>query len=343
MTKKVLVLLSGGIDSTYAAYHLKEQGFFVKGLVLRIYDDIPTPNDLHNIEIIKNKIGFDVEIQDVRDEFRKRIINYFLSTYKEGKTPNPCARCNPEIKFYYAIKTLKEQHFNFVASGHYADIGQYKGYLTLKTSSDKTKSQEYFLARIPQDYLSFIIFPLAHVKKEFIKKEIQKLFPTLLSHKESQDVCFLKKEGVKEFLKRYHVEIKGKMVYKNTVVKEGIDILSYTRGQRRGIDFAAGHRVYVKDIDITNRAIELGERKDLASSSFTINSPIFYVPLNEIERCSVKVRYSKNAVPCQIKKIDEHKLRVVLKKPLFTITEGQLAVFYDNEYVLGSGWIDSIF
>ncbi len=337
--KKVIVLLSGGIDSSFAAYLLKESGYYIKGLVLKMYEDFPEPTLHHNIAVLEKKLGIEIEIMDIRSAFKKEVIDYFIKTYSEVKTPNPCARCNPEIKFRFGLKAMKEYGFDFVATGHYADRGYYRNHLTLKQAKDRKKTQEYFLARIRPEHLKYILFPLANFTKEYIKKASLKIFPEIIPRRESQDICFLKDINVDEFLKNAGIEIHGNMIYRNRVVKENVNILSFTRGQRRGIEFATGHRVYVKNIDPERKIVEIGDKEELKTLSFTVESPLFYVPLDEIDECFVRVRYSKSAVPCTIKKMG-NKLKVQLKEPLYTVTPGQLAVFYAGDYVLGSGWID---
>lgn len=340
--KKIIVLLSGGLDSSFAAYLLKEQGYSIFGIVLKMYDNSLSPTEIHNINIIKEKLNINIKIIDVRKEFKTQIIDYFINTYKEGKTPNPCARCNPEIKFSVGISLMKEYDFDFIASGHYADKGYYKDYLTLKTAKDLSKTQEYFLARILPNQLNYILFPLSNFTKKEVKIESRKIFPEIINRKESQDVCFLKGLKVEDFLKNSGIELIGKMVYKDAVVNENVNLLAYTRGQRRKINFSAGHRVYVKNIDTIKKIIELGKKEELAISSFNVSEPLFYVPINKISNCSVKVRYSKNAVPCTLKEIENNEIRVYLKNPLHTVTLGQLAVFYSNNHVLGSGWISAL-
>ncbi len=340
--KKVIVLLSGGLDSSFAAYILKKSGYHITGLVLKITDDFPDETDIHNLKVLQKKLNIKILFKDVRHEFNEKIVKDFIETYKMGHTPNPCALCNPMIKFYHGFRVMRESGFDFVASGHYADKGYYKNHLTLKMARDKTKTQEYFLARLPVRYIKNILFPLAGYTKKYIKEEAHRIFPDIIPRGESQDICFLRGMELTEFLEKHRAVIHGNMVYKNEIVKRDINILSFTRGQRRGIDFAAGHRVYVKNINVNLKAVEIGEKDELMVNEFTIKNPIFYLPRNLIKKCYVRVRYSKKAAPCTLQFKDPDLVKVFLNTPLYTVTLGQLAVFYRDEYVLGSGWINSL-
>lgn len=340
--RKVVVLLSGGIDSAFAAYLLKSRGFGIFGLVLKIYDNVPSFVDLQKIEKIKETLKMEVYELDVREQFKKRVVEYFINSYLNGKTPNPCAVCNPEIKFRFGFEFMKRAGYDFVASGHYADKGIYKDYLVLKKAKDKAKSQEYFLARLSRTYLEKILFPLSSYFKEDVRLESLKIFPFLEPSRESQDVCFLRGARHEEFFKNIGISAEGKMLYKGKVVREKVNLLKYTRGQRKGIGFAAGERVYVKGIDVKNKMVLLGKKDELLTREFYVKNAIFYVPYHEISTCEVKVRYSQTQTRCRIKKIEGDKHLIELETPLYTVTPGQLAVFYDGDYVLGSGWIEML-
>ena len=339
---KVIVLLSGGIDSAFAAYLLKNQGLYVHGLVLKIYDNVPGEDDFHRLEKLREILDIKIDVLDVRKFFEENIIQYFVDSYLRGNTPNPCAVCNPEIKFRFGFKFMEKMGFDLLATGHYTDKGKYMGYTVLKKAKDIDKSQEYFLARLPKRYLENVIFPLAKYVKEDLKEVASKVFPFLESPRESQDVCFLKGRTHAEFFEERGIALKGKMIFEGKVVRDNVNLLRYTRGQRRGIEFAAGERVYVTEIHPEKKELLLGRRYDLATKEFYVYEPLFYVPYSEISACQVKVRYSKAQVECKIKKARENRFLVELKKPLYTVTPGQLAVFYDGEYVLGSGWIELI-
>ncbi len=340
--RKVVVLLSGGIDSAFAAYLLKSRGFSILGLVLKIYDNVPSPMDLQKIKKIKETLKIEVHELDAREHFKKRVVEYFINSYLNGKTPNPCAVCNPEIKFKFGFEFMKRAGYDFVASGHYADKGIYRNYKVLKKAKDKAKSQEYFLARLPGTYLERILFPLSPYLKKDVKLEALKIFPFLGPSRESQDVCFLRGSGHEEFFKNIGIRARGKMVYKGEVVRENVNLLKYTRGQRKGIGFAAGERVYVKAIDAKNKKVLLGKKDELLTREFYVKNAIFYVPYHEISNCEVKVRYSQTQARCRMKRIEGDKLLIELETPLYTVTPGQLAVFYDGDYVLGSGWIEML-
>ncbi len=340
--KKVVVLLSGGIDSGFVAYLLKNKGFHVHGLVLHIYDNVPSEEDLNRLESLKELLGIKIDVLDVREYFKNKIIRYFTETYLGGKTPNPCALCNPKIKFKFGFEFMKKLGYDLLASGHYADKGIYRGYTVLKKAKDRTKSQEYFLSRLPREYLERIIFPLSTYLKDDIKSKAGKIFPFLESPRESQDVCFLRGESHDEFFERRGISVVGKMVYKGRVVRDNVNLLKYTRGQRKGIGFAAGERVYVKAIDAEGKKVLLGKKDELLTHKFYINSALFYVPYPEISTCQVKVRYSKAQAGCRIREVEDQRFLVELQEPLYTVTPGQLAVFYDGDYVLGSGWIELV-
>lgn len=344
---KVFIGMSGGVDSTVAAFLLKQQGYEVVGFTLKLIDDASRCcNDDDILRAKKNcyKLGIKHYILNLKKEFKKKIIDYFILDYLNGRTPNPCAVCNEEIKFTALIKKMKEFDFDRVATGHYANIRKNKNRYFLVKGKDKKKTQEYFLSRLKRDYLKYIIFPLGKLTKEQVLKiAIKNKF--YLPEKESQEVCFLKdNETPYEFIKKniiqddnYNtdlVSIDGKKI-KNLEYP----YYKYTIGQRKGLGIGGGLPLYVVDIDAKSKKIIVGRQEDTLKKSFIAGNLNFFVNICKKKfNADVKIRYLHKQAPAEIE-IQDDKALVIFKKTQFAITPGQLAVFYKNDLVLGSGFI----
>ncbi len=335
---EALILLSGGVDSTVALFKLLDAGYKITGLVLKLSSSVPDSAHLKNIENISKDTGIEVIVKDIEHYFKKTIIDHFVSVYAAGKTPNPCARCNRWIKFNFGIEIANELGIYHIATGHYADKTEFNGKKLLKIAKDRIKSQEYFLARLTEEQIERAIFPLSHMTK----KEVDDYYNSrLYLHKlpESQDICFLREQTHLELISSYGVEGRGNLVDENgIVIGKHNGYFKYTLGQRRGTGYAAGERVYVKHIDPLTHDVALGSKESLQCSEFDIEEPIFYITPVPNYGIDVKVRYSKKTVP-GILEFNNNQWLVKLDMPSYNVVPGQLAVFYKDNTVIGSGWI----
>lgn len=341
----IYVGLSGGIDSTYSLYLLKKFFSEVTAVFLILFDqkDICSLKccNLEDVINITKKLNVKLEIIDFRENFRREIINNFISEYNNGRTPNPCVLCNEKIKFKLIIENLMKQN-DYIATGHYARVQNINGNYCLLKGIDISKDQSYMLYRIDKNYLSKIIFPLGTYYKKEVINEVKKLNLYEKIPNESQDLCFLvnKKEN---FLKDILPEYKGDILHisgKKLGVHKGYYF--YTIGQREGLNISWKEPLYVIDIDPEKNILFVGERVYAMKNEFIVKSLNWLCEINKSSfNAKVKTRYKSKEIDCYVEKID-NQAKVKLKFNEFAITPGQSAVFYKDEIVLGGGIIDKV-
>ncbi len=349
MALKIAIGMSGGIDSSVAAYLLKKQGYNVVGFTLKLCDNSPQCRDLKDIAYAQrfaSEFGIPHYVIDLRKEFRKLVVDYFIDEYIKGRTPNPCVICNKEIKFVRLFYKLKFLEFDYIATGHYAKIVKNrKGYF-LSKAKDIKKSQEYFLARIEKELLKKIIFPLGNLTKEEVKN-IAKEINFSFRRNESQEVCFIKSdEPYYEFILK---NINSNRDFSGNIINKEQEILGhhncyfkYTIGQRQGLGISDKTPYYVISIDAENKNVIVGKKDDVYKTDFIVKNVYWYEKdLPQSIRLKVKIRYNHKEADAEIRQKDS-KAEIKFLEPQHAITPGQLAVFYDDKRVLGSGWIESV-
>lgn len=336
---KVLVGLSGGVDSCLSAKLLKSSGYEVLGCYLRMF----TNDDYHNkniakIKIITEYLGIDFLDIDLRQEFDTNVYKPFVQDYLNGKTPNPCALCNRNIKFQELINIADKNDCYFVATGHYVNTDGSFFY----EATDNLKDQSYFLFYVKQEHLKRFIFPLNNKNKTAVKeiiKDIPKI-SQIATQAESLDICFVDKTYT-EILERFTNTQNQGVVLDPNGNQIGIHkgYVNYTIGQRKGfvLKKPPDSPRYVTKIDAKNNTITVGTNDDLKSSFFEICDYNFFVPETNFSS-SVKIRSTGSKIPCKVE-FAQGKVRVFLDKPARAIAPGQAAVFYDNNKLLGGGWI----
>ena len=349
--KKVIVALSGGVDSAVAAALLKKQGFEVVGAFFRLFDS--AWNSEVQVKKMARKLRIPLKIVDARKEFRKCVIDYFIFSYKKGLTPNPCVVCNREIKFRILFDMSKKEKADFVATGHYAhlkhetcnakhvtqkklQVACYK----LQAARDKSKDQSYFLYRLTQKDLARIIFPLGNFKKVEVKKLARKLrLP--VSKRESQDICFIN-EDIEAYLRKNIKFRPGSILNdKGIIIGKHRGLPLYTLGQRKGIEIGGTGPYFVLGKNIgKNELIVTNDPKKLLTNKFWVDQ-IHWInqETKPPMRVQVQIRYHSEKFPAIIKKIGKGKWEVKSGKKLRAVTAGQSAVFYRSEEVLGGGII----
>jgi tRNA-uridine 2-sulfurtransferase len=352
--RKIILAMSGGIDSSVAGALLKKNGYEVTGLYLQLFKDAKKEKQVKKITEI---IGIPLVIKDVRQMFKKKVIDYFLQEYKNGRTPNPCVICNREIKFRFLFQELTRLKANYVATGHYARIMKHEtcnikqNIYELFEAKDKTKDQSYFLYTLNQKQLAKIIFPLGGYKKEEIRKLAKKLKLPIMEGEESQNVCFIADKYPDKFLKKNLKMQPGEIVDgQEKVIGRHQGLALYTLGQRRGINIGGSGPYYVigknpKD----NRLIVTNNPHDPTLSKNEAN-------LKEIEWLSIKpklpihilaqTRYHNPKVGAIIKLNNSRqstvhgRYKIEFEKPQRAVTPGQSAVFYSKKSeVIGGGVI----
>jgi len=347
--------MSGGVDSSVAAFLLKEKGFEVIGAT---FDLSPFSNTLFGVKkyasdskrIIDEaaraakKIGIHHYVLNLRELFEKKVIENFYREYKRGRTPNPCIRCNQFIKFEPLLKGVRELGVNYICTGHYAKIQYNKAQkkFLLKKARDKTKDQSYFLYVLRQRNLKHILFPLGELKKEQVRKIAHKVKLDNYNHRDSQELCFIARGDYREFLNRFLALKTGEIVdAKGRVLGKHKGIFYYTVGQRKGLGLAAKKPYYVISIDGKKNRVVVGFEKELYSSSL-IAGDINFLGIDKLTKpleVKAKIRYKHPAQKAVISKAGNSRIKVKFIKPQRAITPGQAVVFYQKDIVLGGGTI----
>ncbi|MDI6786574.1 MAG: tRNA 2-thiouridine(34) synthase MnmA [bacterium] len=353
--KKVLVAMSGGADSSVAAYLLVKEGYEVIGLTFDLFQSSCQDSNprtccslaaFEDVRDVAEKLGISHYIINLKEEFEREVINYFIKEYLNGKTPNPCVKCNEKIKFATLLNKAKELGADYIATGHYAKVEYDKSresYL-LKKGTDLKKDQSYVLFCLNQNILSKTIFPLGNLKKEEIRK-IAKESGLLIHNKpESQEICFIPSNDLRIFFKINKISDKlGHIMDKNgKILGSHSGIHCFTIGQRRGLGIAKGKPLYVIKIDQDKNIVIVGEKKELLKNELTASNVSWVtgsIP-NKPITVKAKIRYTHNETLALIIPIFNKKVKVKFSDPQQAITPGQAIVFYKNDVLLGGGWID---
>ncbi|MBL7197696.1 MAG: tRNA 2-thiouridine(34) synthase MnmA [Candidatus Omnitrophica bacterium] len=361
--KKVTVAMSGGMDSSVAAYLLKKRGYEVIGITMR-FDLVEGNRKKHasfGIDAIKDArriaqmIGIRHYVLNFTKHLREKVINNFCQEYLKGRTPNPCVRCNQFLKFDILLNKARQMDAQFFATGHYARI-VYSRKLKrclLKKAKDKSKDQSYFLYSIKKQNLPFILMPLGDSTKVRIRNLARRNGLLTATKPASQEICFIDAD-YREFLKHRLARIKKLM---NTDIKPGpiIDtqgktlgkhegICFYTLGQREGLGIALGYRAYVVKIDVRRNTIVVGKEDELYSDGL-IAKEINFISIDSFERSilvKAKIRYNHKQTPCRIILLNRNRLKVKFLRPQRAVTPGQSVVFYDRDILLGGGIIQKV-
>ena len=355
--KKVVVGMSGGVDSAVTALLLKNQGYDVVGLFMHNWEEeedgvCSSVDDWEDARAVADKIGIKIYSVNFAKEYLDRVFSYFLKEYSAGRTPNPDVLCNREIKFDAFVSYAKNFNADYIATGHYCNIDHScPGYAQLLKAKDQTKDQTYFLNQVKNGYLENVIFPLGNLTKKEIRSiaEENKLF-SVAKKKDSTGICFIGERNFRKFLKTYLPAKKGLIVDKNNnVVGEHDGIMYYTLGQRKGLNIGGkkGYeekRWYIIDKDVKNNklVVSCGEEEELFSTEvFTSNINFIGNEIKEdVFDCYAKVRYRQPDQKCKMIK-KENGYSFVFENKQRADTPGQFIVIYDEKRCYGGGIIES--
>lgn len=343
MTKqKIMVGMSGGIDSSVTAYMLQNDGYKVEGVYLKLHNrtDGYHEKNLEFIEGVAKFLNIKYHVLDLADEFTKEVYDYFVDSYLQGTTPNPCVKCNRQIKFGAMLDFAKSQGANYLATGHYAKTDGKFFY----EADDKTKDQSYFLSQVSPDALAFMMFPLSTYKKKDIVKFGAKLdvaYKKITEKSESQEICFVETVYTDVIKRHANIDQEGDVLDEDgNVVGKHKGFAHYTIGKRRGFT-VKGAQVphFVTKLNPKDNTIVVGKKEALEVNEVVGTNLNMFV--DDIKfSCSVKLRYRATSTPCDVE-IKDDKIYISLKEPAFGVAIGQLSVFYDEQKVIGSAWIES--
>lgn len=343
--KKVVVAMSGGVDSSVAAALLKQQGYDVIGITMQLWPDNKRSNGCCSLSAVEDarRVASQLEIPyyvlNFKDIFKKHVIDNFISEYNRGRTPNPCVVCNEKIKFDALLRKAKELGAQYLATGHYARISRLRnGRFTVRQGKDRNKDQSYFLYPLSQKALSMTLFPVGDLTKIEVRDIAKKLGLKVADKKESQEICFVEGsyKGLFSPKEGLIVDKKGKVLGKH----KGYQL--YTVGQRRGLGISGQKPSYVVKIEAKSNKLTVGDKGDVYSDDLTVSN----IKLSAIDKISrpvhVKsmIRYNSPKMSAKLLPLSQGKMRVTFNDPQFAITPGQSIVFYQSDKVLGGGIID---
>ena len=356
--KAVVVGLSGGVDSSVAAYLLKKQGYNVVGLFMLNWEEqddgghCSAEQDFEDVKRVANKIGIPYYTVNYSKEYKDRVFSYFLDEYKKGYTPNPDVLCNKEIKFGPFLKHALELGADYIATGHYCKRVDRDGKVYLYKSHDKSKDQTYFLNQLSQDQLKYTLFPLADIDKTEVRRIAKELGLVTAEKKDSTGICFIGERNFRKFLKTYLPAQKGLIKdLSGNVVGEHDGVMYYTIGQRRGLNIGGkdgydNDRWFVvkKDVSTNTLYVNCGECDEMYSRGCIVKEFNWITDEMKSDFSSfVKLRYRQPDQKVNVKIIDEHTIQLDFEEKQRAVTIGQFAVLYaEDGMCYGGGRIDSL-
>ncbi len=353
MCKKAIIAMSGGVDSSVAAFLMKEKGFDCIGATMKLYDneDISVSrektccslDDIEDARTVARRLSMPYYVFNFKDEFKEKVIDKFISTYENGGTPNPCIDCNRYLKFKKLFQRMEELEYDYVVTGHYAKVVEKDGWFYLKKAVDDTKDQSYVLYSLTQNQLSHILLPLGEYSKAEIRELAEEQGFLNARKKDSQDICFVPDGDYAAFIEGYTGKTypPGNFIDKQgNVLGKHQGIIRYTNGQRKGLGVAFGKPMYVADKDINYNTVTLCTNEELFSDTLTADDFNWLIPdpAKEI-KCKARVRYNMKEQPATAYILENGRVKIVFDAPQRAITKGQAVVLYDEDTVLGGGTI----
>lgn len=354
--KRVVIGLSGGVDSAVAAYLLKEQGYEVIGIMLNLSqnDEIYLLHEggccslssVLDARKVAELLEIPFYVLNYKDIFKDKIVDYFVSDYMRGNTPNPCVECNRHIKFGEFLKSAKTLGADYIATGHYANVENIDGKYVLKRGKDKRKDQTYMLYTLTQNQLKNILMPCGKYTKDQVREIAKSIGMDIHNKKDSEEICFVPDGNHGKFISGIQKVNEGNFVDKNgKVLGKHKGIVYYTIGQRKGLNLSLGKPAYVIDIRANTNEVVIGEESDIFMKNSIIDQ-VNFIHLDDFEdglEVEAKIRYQSKLCPAKIFKHGKNRIRVTFDSPQRAITKGQSLVIYSGDIVLGGGIIREYF
>jgi tRNA-uridine 2-sulfurtransferase len=352
--KRVLLGMSGGVDSSVAGYLLREQGYEVVGVTMKVWpqdcisraqDKCCGPQAVADARAVAHALGIPHYVVDEADQFERLVIDYFSSEYQAGRTPNPCVMCNEKLKFGNLWSKAKALGCGYIATGHYAIVEHDAGSAVLRKGVDPRKDQSYFLFSLRQSQLRRALTPLGRMRKPQVREIAHSLGLKVAEKIDSQEICFVPGNDYKAFLRshlgenEFHrgeiYDVDGNFIAEH----DGIEL--FTIGQRKGLPGGSPRPRYVVDLDPETNRVIVGGADDLIADEFEIDRVNWVVPdgPGHDVRLTVKIRYNHPGTPATVTPLENNRACIRLYEPQRAITPGQAAVIYDDDIVVGGGWI----
>lgn len=354
--KKVVVGMSGGVDSSVAAHLLKQQGYDVIGVTMQIWQDEDTIaqeesggccglSAVDDARRVAYSLDIPYYVMNFKNEFKNAVMDYFAEEYLKGQTPNPCIACNRYVKWESLLKRSLDIGADYIATGHYARVVQLEnGRYTLSKSATAEKDQTYALYNLTQYQLAHTLMPVGEYTKDEIREIAKEISLRVANKPDSQEICFIPDKDYAKFIKEYTGEEpkEGNYVTQDgKVLGKHKGIIHYTVGQRKGLNLALGHPVFVLAIRPETNEVVIGNADEVYSEKlYAGNLNFMSIPDLDGEMVvDAKIRYSHKGSKCTIRKVEEDKVECVFEEPQRAVTPGQAVVFYDGDYVVGGGTI----
>lgn len=351
---RAIIAMSGGVDSSVAAYLMKQQGYDVIGITLKLhatensYDELSccTQKDIEDAKAVCDMLGIEHRVVDFESDFKKHVIDRFVQSYIDGGTPNPCIDCNRFIKFSQLIEIAKSEGYDFVVTGHYARVAFNKesGRYLLKKGLDESKDQSYVLYSLTQDTLSMLKLPLGEMSKDKVREIADSISLVNADKKDSQDICFVQDGKYADFISQYtgrkfeegnFVDLHGNILGTHK------GIIRYTIGQRKGLNLSLPQPMYVCDKNVDTNTVTLCLNDELFSTQLIADDVnlISVKEINEPIRVQAKIRYKHTQADATLYRVDDSKIKLVFDTPQRAITKGQAVVMYIGDTVFGGATI----
>ena len=356
--KKVMIGMSGGVDSSVAAAILLEQGYEVVGVTMQIWPDASEERQkteggccslsaVDDARRVADKLGIPYYVMNFKDIFKEKVIDYFTDEYIKGRTPNPCIACNRYVKFEALLQKAVAMGMDYIATGHYARIEYNSGldrYL-LKKSATESKDQTYALYTLTQQQLSHTLMPIGDFTKEKVRELAKSIGLSVASKPDSQEICFVEDNDYGRFIcgSTDYRPVPGNFTdTEGNVLGRHKGIIHYTVGQRKGLGITFGRPMYVVEIDEANNTVMLGDENEVFSDTLTASDMNFiaFDALENPRKVKAKIRYSAKAADAVIRPMDGGRVEVRFETPQRAVTPGQAVVFYEDDVVVGGGIID---